>query len=130
MHISSRWELIFASSVVLAAGFVFIILESNRHRSMPPSPSSKPEWAANNALEVPHLDITSVVQHGDIYEIVGSAEPGSSVMINGKYAPVVFENSMFKYFIGPLPNGVTVLTITVQNEYGGVNTKQVALTLP
>ena len=128
MHIGSR--LILASSVFLAAGFAFVIVESSRHRSMPPSRSSNPEWVASGALEAPHLDITSVVQHGDIYEIVGTAEPGSSVMINGKYAPIVFENSMFKYFIGPLPNGVTVLTITVQNEYGGVYTKQVPLTLP
>ena len=80
--------------------------------------------------EAPRLDIESVVQHGDIYEIVGTAEPGSTVMINGQYAPTFFENSTFKYFVGPLPDGVTVVTITAQSEDGGVSTKQVALTIP
>lgn len=78
----------------------------------------------------PSLDVKSVVQHGDIYEIVGAAEPGSTVMINGRYAPTFFEDSTFKYFIGPLPNGVTVVTITAQNESGGFSTRKVALTVP
>jgi len=79
---------------------------------------------------VPRLDIKSVVQYGDIYEIVGATEPGSTVMINGHYAPTFFEDSRFEYFVGPLPNGVTVLTVTAQNESGGFNTKKVALTIP
>src|SRR5689334_3320690 len=123
-----KWKLIFAASAPLVAGFVFVI--ESCHSSKGPSGPNKHKVAKGMDLEVPHLEIKSVVQHGDIYEIVGSAEPGSSVMINGQYAPLVFENSTFKYFVGPLPNGVTVLTVTVQNEYGGVDTKQVALTMP
>jgi hypothetical protein len=123
-----RWKLIFAASAALAAVLVFVI-ESCRS-SKGPSDPNKHEMAKSMELEVPHLEINSVVQHGDIFEIVGSAEGGSSVMINGQYAPLVFENSTFKYFVGPLRNGVTVLTVTVQNEYGGVDTKQVALTVP
>jgi len=128
-HPGSRWTFILAVCA-LAAGFVFLIAESRRHRSTSPIGANKQQWAVRAEEEITNLEINSVVQHGDIYEIIGSAEPGSSVMVNGQYAPMLFENSTFRYFVGPLPNGVTVLTITVQNESGGVNTKQLALTVP
>jgi hypothetical protein len=51
-------------------------------------------------------------------------------MINGNPVPLLFANSSFRYFIGPLPDGMTMVTITVQDERGGVNTKQVTLTVP
>jgi len=129
-HTSVRWKVILGASAVLVASFVFVIVESRQDGSTHPSAPNKRAAAERTEVAVVHLEIKSVVQHGDIYEIVGSVEPGSSVMINGQYAPLVFENSTFKYFVGPLPNGVTVLTVTVQNEYGGVDTKQVALTVP
>ena len=125
----SRWKLILGASAAFAGSFVLVIVESGQHGTLPSAPNQQ-ALAKRIELEAAHLEITSALQHGDIYEIVGSAEPGSSVMINGQYAPLVFENSTFKYFVGPLPNGVTVLTVTVQNEYGGVDTKQVALTVP
>jgi hypothetical protein len=125
----SRWNLILATGAVLAVGFIFAVTP-RRHGKVPPFGPNKPEWATQTGPKALHLDITSVIQYGDIYEIVGSAEAGSSVMINGRYAPLFFENSTFKYFVGPLPDGVTVLTITAQNENGGVATKQVALTAP
>jgi len=126
----SRRNLILATGAALAVGCVFVAVAANRHGYVPPFRPNEREWATQTEPKAPHLDITSVIQHGDIYEIVGSVEAGSSVMINGRYAPVFFENSTFKYFVGPLPDGVTVLTITAQNDSGGVNTKQVALTTP
>jgi hypothetical protein len=129
-HTRLRWKVILGASAVLVASFVFVIVKSRQDGSAHPSAPNKPAVAERTEVAVVYLEIKSVVQHGDIYEIVGSAEPGSSVMINGQYAPLVFENSTFKYFVGPLPNGVTVLTVTVQNEYGGVDTKQLALTGP
>jgi len=126
----SRWNLIVAIGTVLAVGFIFLAVAARRHRNVTPFRPKEREWATQTEPKAPRLDITSVIQHGDIYEIVGSADAGSSVMINGQYAPVFFENSTFKYFVGPLPDGVTVLTITAQNENGGVNTRQVALTTP
>ena len=126
----SRRKLIFATSAILAAGFVLLVIGSRRHGNMPSFDPYKQTWTARMEPEAPHLEIKSVVQHGHIYEIVGSAEPGSSVMINGQSVPMFFENSTFKYFIGPLPDGVTVVTITTQNQNGGFNTRQVALTIP
>jgi hypothetical protein len=126
----SRRKLIFATGAVLAAGLLLLVIESRRHGNMPSLDPHKQTWTARMEPEPPHLEIKSVAQHGHIYEIVGSAEPGSSVMINGQYVPTFFESSTFEYFIGPLPDGVTVVTITSQNENGGFNTRQVALTIP
>lgn len=75
--------------------------------------------------QVPRLEITSVVQHGHIYEVIGSAEAGSSVMINGQDVPTLSDR--FSYFVGPLPDGA-IVTVTAQNRYGGVSTKQLAVT--
>ena len=126
----SRQRLILATCAFLAGGLVFLAVVPRRYGNMPPLGPNNREWTVRMEPDVPHLDIRSVIQYGHIYEIVGSAEPGSSVMINGQYAPTFFENSTFKYFVGPLPDGVTVLTITAETENGGFNTKQVALTIP
>jgi hypothetical protein len=63
----------------------------------------------------------------DLYELKGSAGPGRTVILNGDRVPIVFEKSSFRYFVGPLHHGITILTMPVQNEYGGVNTEQLAV---
>lgn len=78
----------------------------------------------------PKLEVDSVTQHGDIVEIKGEVEPGASVMVNGERAAVVFDGSRFKHFVGPLPRGVTVITVTVQDDQGGVETKTLAVDIP
>jgi hypothetical protein len=70
-----------------------------------------------------------VVHHGHIVEIKGSTEPGAVVMINGQPAATFFEGTSFRHFVGPLPTGTTIVTITIQNELGGVTTRQLALTV-
>jgi hypothetical protein len=45
----------------------------------------------------------------------------------GNTYPFVFENSSFRYFVDPLHDGITILMPPVQNEYGGVNPKQLAI---
>ncbi len=124
-HLKSK--MVFATSASIALGLVFLIVEARRYKGIPHPAPNRREWAAKTEPEVPLLEIKSVVPHGDIYEIKGSAEPGSTVIMNGQSVPILFENSSFRYFVGPLPDGITILTITVQNEDGGVNTKQLAL---
>ena len=51
-------------------------------------------------------------------------------MVNGERAAVIFNGSRIGHFVGPLPDGVNVITITAQDEAGGVNTKQIAITIP
>lgn len=78
---------------------------------------------------VPTLHVTSVVQHGHIVEIKGATDAGAVVMINGQPVASVFPENTFKHFLGPLPAGTTIITVTCQDEKGGVNTQQLALTL-
>ena len=77
----------------------------------------------------PELDIKSVVQHGHIVEIIAETHPGTTVMINGQKA-VIFDGFNIRHFVGPLPDGVNNITVTAQNEAGGVNTQHVEVVLP
>ncbi len=51
-------------------------------------------------------------------------------MVNGERAAVIFAGSRIRHFVGPLPDGITVVTITAQNDEGGVITKRLAVVLP
>jgi hypothetical protein len=75
----------------------------------------------------PSLEITSVVQHGHIVEIRGRTEPGTVVMINGQPAVTIFNENEFRHFLGPMPAGTTIVSVTCQNEEGGVQTQQLAI---
>ena len=77
----------------------------------------------------PDLQDVSVTHHGRIVEVKGGAESGSIVMINGEPAVTFFDGHRFKHFIGPISPGTTLITITVQNESGGVTTRQLAVTI-
>ncbi len=77
----------------------------------------------------PALHISSLVQHGHILEVLGSTDPGAVVMINGQTASTVFEGNAFRHFLGPLPRGTIIVTVTSQDEQGGVNTQQMAVTM-
>lgn len=79
------------------------------------------------APHIPALHINSVVRHGRIVEIRGTTDPGAVVMINGEHAAVVFDGHEFRHFVGPLPSGTTIVSITSQNEEGGVNTQKLAV---
>jgi|SRR5581483_2511971 len=80
-------------------------------------------------IPAPRLEITSIVEHGDIVEVKGRTDPGTVVMINGETAVTMFSDSEFRHFIGPLPPGTTVVTVTCQNEHGGVHTQQLAISV-
>jgi len=70
------------------------------------------------------LALDPFVQHGHVIELTGKTEVGARVMVNGREVPVVGTDGSFHYFTPPLPNGETLITITAQNERGGVNTQQ------
>ena len=81
------------------------------------------------APRIPALRITALVQHGHIVEVSGSTDPGAVVMINGQRASTLFDGNAFRHFLGPLPSGNNVVTVTSQNEHGGVNTERIAVTI-
>jgi hypothetical protein len=77
----------------------------------------------------PTLHVTSIVQHGRIVEIQGTTDRGAIVMINGQPAATIFDGNQFRHFVGPLPEGTNIVSITSQNDQGGVNTQQMAVTV-
>lgn len=82
-----------------------------------------------NIEHAPTLRVTDVVQHGRIVEIKGATDAGTVVMINGQPVASIFPENTFRHFLGPLPRGTSIVTITCQDEQGGVNTQQLAVTL-
>lgn len=83
----------------------------------------------NMEPDSPTLHITSIVQHGRIVEIKGATDAGTIVMINGQPVASIFPENTFRHFLGPLPRGTNIVSITCQDEQGGVNTQQLAVTL-
>jgi hypothetical protein len=129
-----RWLLIGAAVLSLAMSLYLLArpLVVRRlwlhpiHRTRAGTP---PDSFGISVPPAPILHITTVVQHGRIVEIEGTTEPGTIVMINGQAAATIFGGNAFRHFVGPLPAGTTMIAVTCQNERGGVNTQQLAVTL-
>ena len=83
-----------------------------------------------NEPDVPRLTIEHIIQHGHIVEIQASVPPGATVMVNGQRAAVIWGDGEIKHFVGPLPDGVSEIAITVQNDIGGINTQRISVSLP
>jgi hypothetical protein len=75
--------------------------------------------ASNKVL----LEISKIVQHGRVVEVVGRTEPGSTVIINNEQVFSIFPDGTFRHFTSPLPKtGENQITITAQNRKGDTNT--------
>ena len=120
----------FKIAVTVGAAVLTVVLGHwtyNRHAAATRRAAIRPQGMSISGPNVPRLHFDTVVEHGHIIEIQGTTEPGASVMINGEPVPVIFEGATFRYFVGPLPTGLTVLTISAQTEDGGVNTQRAAV---
>jgi hypothetical protein len=117
---------------VLTAILVWIPFHWQSNTKTGPKPLAADQHGSRavDQVHTPALDVESIVQHGHILEIVAETEPGATVMINGEKAAVIFDGHGLKHFVGPLPDGVTIITITVQNDSGGVNTRELSVVLP
>ena len=69
------------------------------------------------------LQLDPLVQHGRVIEVRGKTDPSARVMVNGEEVPVVGGDGTFRYYTPPLQQGENVITVTAQNNKGGVNTK-------
>jgi hypothetical protein len=76
------------------------------------------------------LNVELITPYGHIVETQAETDPGTTVMVNGEKAAVIFAGSRIRHFVGPLPDGITVVTITAQNDEGGVVTKRLAVVVP
>ncbi len=74
------------------------------------------------------LEITQMIQHGRLVEVVGRTEPGSTVIINNEQVFNIQPDGTFRFFTAPLPsNGLNQITITAQDRKG--NTKTIRKTV-
>ena len=69
------------------------------------------------------LDLEPFMQHGHVIEVKGKTQQGARVMVNGEQVPVINDDGSFNFFTPPLPTGESVITVTAQNEKGGVATQ-------
>jgi hypothetical protein len=130
----SNW---FKMLVVFAAGLsrllasLVVRLSSGRHtvRSGAIVEAGAQFASPTGHSSMPTLHITAIVQHGHIVEIRGSTDPGPIVMINGQTASTLFDGNAFRHFLGPLPSGTSIISVTSQDQQGGVNTQQAAVTI-
>lgn len=69
------------------------------------------------------LELEPFVQHGRIIEVRGKTDSSARVMVNGGEVPFIGPDGKFRYLTPPLPNGENVITVTAQNNRGGVSTQ-------
>jgi hypothetical protein len=125
-----RWLMIVAGVLLLATSLYFVTGMTNQQARSSATDHLRAEMTQDYLiLPEPSLHVTSLVQHGRIVEISGTTEPGNVVMINGEPAATIFNGNEFRHFVGPLPAGASIISITCQNNQGGVNTQQLAVTV-
>ena len=68
------------------------------------------------------LDLEPFIQHSHVIEVKGKTQQGARVMVNGEQVPVINDDGSFTFFTPALPTGESMITVTAQNEKGGVAT--------
>jgi hypothetical protein len=76
-----------------------------------------------------YLVITNYITHGNVVEVDGKTELGSTVIINNEQVFSMHPDGTFEGFTPPLPAGSNQITITAQDRKGDTNTirKQVVI---
>ncbi len=77
-----------------------------------------------------HLEITSTQVVGHSAEIVGRAEPGAALIVNGQSVPNVAPDGTFRHFTEQLAPGQHTISIIGSNRRGGTAMKQVSIVVP
>lgn len=69
------------------------------------------------------LEVTNIIQHGRLLEVVGRTEPGSLVIINNEQVFTIKPDGTFSHFTSqPATKGQNQITITAQNRKGDIHT--------
>jgi hypothetical protein len=70
-----------------------------------------------------YLEVTNIIQHGRVLEVVGKTEPGSTVIINNEQVFSIAPDGTFRHFTSQLArSGANQITITAQNRKGDMHT--------
>jgi hypothetical protein len=76
------------------------------------------------------LEITSYQVVGHAAEIVGRAEPGAALIVNGQSVPNIAPDGTFRHFTQQLDPGQHTISIIGSNRRGGTAMKQVSIVVP
>ena len=76
------------------------------------------------------LDIQDTQLHGRVAEIIGHAEPGAALIVNGQTVPNIAPDGSFRYFTDPLTPGEHTIVVIGQNRRGGTANRQVSIVVP
>lgn len=69
------------------------------------------------------LEITQMILHGRVVEVVGRTHSGSTVIVNNEQVFSIAADGTFRHFTSPLPKtGANQITITAQDRKGDTNT--------
>jgi hypothetical protein len=70
-----------------------------------------------------YLEVSNIIQHGRVLEVVGKTEPGSTVIINNEQVFSIAPDGTFRHFTSQLArSGANQITITAQNRKGDMHT--------
>jgi hypothetical protein len=87
-------------------------------------------FVAQGKSQEMHLEITSTQVVGHSAEIVGRAEPGAALIVNGQSVPNVAPDGTFRHFTEQLAPGQHTISIIGSNRRGGTAMKQVSIVVP
>jgi hypothetical protein len=76
------------------------------------------------------LEIESTQMHGRVAEIVGRAEPGAALIVNGQSVANISQDGTFRHFTEPLEPGQHTITVIGSNRRGGTAKQQVSIVVP
>lgn len=103
-------------------------IDGNGNESQPSAPNRFDLVQQISQNHQAFLEITNIIQHGRVIEVVGRTEPGSTVIINNQQVFNIAADGTFRHFTSSLPRkGSNQITITAQDRKG--NTKTIRKTV-
>lgn len=76
------------------------------------------------------LEVDATELHGNVVEVIGRTEPGSTLIIDGEEVADIGADGRFRHFTQPMSRGDHVIVITGQNRRGGTAVKRVPVVIP
>ncbi len=104
-------------------------IDGNKHASEP-SETYKFTLVAQGKGQEMVLEVEGTQLHGNVVEVIGRAEPGAALIINGQPVPNIQSDGRFRHFTERLGQGSQTIVITGQNRRGGTAIKRVPIVIP
>jgi len=76
------------------------------------------------------LEVDATELHGSVVEVIGRAEPGAALIVNGQQVANISPDGHFRHFTQPMARGSQTIVITGQNRRGGTAIKRVPIVIP